>query len=46
MYGSHTCSAIGLLINYGVESGSFMLIYWEMWHPKCYVVSMLGTLWI
>ncbi len=35
-------SAIALMITYGITADSFMNIFWEIWHPKCYVVSLLG----
>ena len=34
---------MGFLVNYSAKS-SFMLIYWELWHTKSYLVSMLGRL--
>ncbi|CAD6574673.1 MAG: hypothetical protein TREMPRED_001197 [Tremellales sp. Tagirdzhanova-0007] len=39
-----TLVALGFMINYAVQPSSFVNLFWEMWHPKCYIVCFLAVL--
>ncbi|ORY29570.1 hypothetical protein BCR39DRAFT_505532 [Naematelia encephala] len=39
-----TLLALALMITYSVKPDSFVLVFWEMWHPKTYVCALIAVL--
>ena len=37
-----TVVAIGFMLNFGIDTSSLLNAFWELFHPKIYVVCLLG----